>query len=705
MTRKYPWRRYWLPSDSILYLDDDAYLPDPAERYLASLNPGISDLAALREKPCKILSGESGMGKSSAVNADASDVQENPAGSGNQIVLVDIGGTTSLTDLQALILNDPVIREWNATDTGTINIHLDSLDEAIPAYSAIAKGLAFVFRQLRREGLRLTIACRTGEFPPVLDGDLDSFFGQDNVSRWQLLPLSRSDIRKAAVQNGIDADAFMEAVWRGNLQPLAARPITLDLLLRAARSGEALLTDVRALYERGCRELLSEYPGSSRSTQSHRLDIDQRMAVAGRVACVTVLGAQMVIDADPREGSDVGTVTARAIAGDQEMAKGNAFGVGYDDVLEVLKTGLFTATGKRFRWVHKSYEFMTARHICVSGMKTRNKVALVTAAGRVPAPLRGVAGWLTALDAAVRSEILRTDPEALLQSDLSLATDSQKAEVVSWLIREGEASSPLLYEFGISQKYRSLKHPELGAQLASVIESSTSMLARQCAIEVADACGVEALQPRLATLALDEREPLHLRIAAASSVGDHGDDVTRARLLPLAVMPVTGDEERLKVRALKAVWPKFCSWEDAKNALGGSDYSLTTGLGRFVGFDLLERMKAEEWAPALVWLADAGHPVSRLSAWSKFGDRLVDKAGRSDEATAHRAVVDVALARLLDFEDMFVDSGKHEDRTRAVARGFAAGRCCRSGAEARQQHLCRLAAGQHRKAPPDRSRF
>ena len=97
------------------------------------------------------------------------------------------------------------------------------------------------------------------------------------------------------------------------------------------------------------------------------------------------------------------------------------------------------------------------------------------------------------LDADVRSEILRTDPEALLRSDLSLATDSQKAEVVSWLIREGEASSPMLYEFGISQKYRSLKHPQLAAQLEPVIESSTSMLVRRCAIEVADACELETL--------------------------------------------------------------------------------------------------------------------------------------------------------------------------------------------------------------------
>jgi hypothetical protein len=108
---------------------------------------------------------------------------------------------------------------------------------------------------------------------------------------------------------------FMDGVWQGSLQPLAARPITLDLLLRAACSGEGFLTDVGVHYERGCRELLSEYPGSSRSTQPHRLDIDQRMATAGRFACVTVLGAQMVIDADPREDTDVGAVTARAIAG------------------------------------------------------------------------------------------------------------------------------------------------------------------------------------------------------------------------------------------------------------------------------------------------------------------------------------------------------------------------------------------------------
>ena len=99
----------------------------------------------------------------------------------------------------------------------------------------------------------------------------------------------------------------------------------------------------------------------------------------------------MVIDADPRENSNVGSVMARAIAGDQEIARGNAFGIGDDDVLEVLRTGLFTATGKRFRWVHKSYaEFMAARHICASGMKTRTKVALITATGRVPAYVEGL---------------------------------------------------------------------------------------------------------------------------------------------------------------------------------------------------------------------------------------------------------------------------------------------------------------------------
>jgi hypothetical protein len=448
----------------------------------------------------------------------------------------------------------------------------------------------------------------------------------------------------------------MGAVWEGDLQPLAARPITLDLLLRAALSGEALLKDVRELYERGCRELIREHPSSSRSTQIRLLDSDQGIAVAGRVACVTVLGARAIVNAETGTDGQLGAATAREIAGDQETANGNRFAVTEAGVLEVLRTGLFTAGGLRFRWAHKSYaEFLAAWRIRASGMPTRNKVLLVTSGGRVPAALRGVAGWLASLDGDVFSEILSMDPEAMLLADLSLATDEQKAEMVTWLLRQAESGSPLVHEWGVMWKYRGLKHPNLAAQLGPVIERSLFPSARYCAIQIADACKEGGLQANLASLVLRPSEPIHLRIAAASSVAEHGAPAVKARLLPLALqkdLPV--DEQRLQVQALTAVWPQSCSWAELRESIGASDHSLTGPLGRFIGFDLPEKMKPTDWPEALRWLSRQDHPVNGLSAWARCGDRIMRLAATSrNNPDLDGAIVDLLQSRLSKHEKMF----------------------------------------------------
>jgi hypothetical protein len=64
------------------------------------------------------------------------------------------------------------------------------------------------------------------------------------------------------------------------LQPLAARPITLDLLLSEATLGLELLPDISPLCERGCRRVLSERPESIRFTQPQATDADQKLAIA-----------------------------------------------------------------------------------------------------------------------------------------------------------------------------------------------------------------------------------------------------------------------------------------------------------------------------------------------------------------------------------------------------------------------------------------
>ena len=277
--------------------------------------------------------------------------------------LIDLGAVTSLTDLRTLLLGDLRVRSW-IDGGGIFHLCLDSLDEALPTYPGLPKALIGLIKELPKERLRLAIACRAGEFPPYLQGEFEADFGRQAVSGWYMAPLRQTDVELAARENGLDADTFLSAVRHRELQPLAARPITLDLLLGEATSGLELLPDIWPLYERGCRRLLSERPESIRFTQSQATDPGSEDGDCGSGACITMFGAYTAIDINPDSANQSGTVASKDIAGGQEIATGNPFPVPESRVQEVLKTAMFTASGQIFKWPHKSYgEFLAAWHL------------------------------------------------------------------------------------------------------------------------------------------------------------------------------------------------------------------------------------------------------------------------------------------------------------------------------------------------------
>lgn len=676
----YDWHRFWVPENAPLQLEDDAFLPDPGDKFFGPQNPDAAHLLQLQGEPCLILLGESGLGKTRAVQADFARLKAGWAGGPDRGALIDIGSVTSDVGLRSKLLDHAEIRTWRASADGTMHLYLDSLDEAVAANSKAHKVLIETLKEfpVSQGRLRLSMACRTDEFPPFLDKELAALFG--TVTRRKLAPLTKSDVRLAAKAHGIDPDQFMRAVSDGNQEAWAARPVTLGMLLEDFRPDEPP-KDIRALYERGCQTLIKERADSSRADEPRRLDdLNRRLALAGRIACTTVFSARAVISTAPPAGEPATTTTSE-IAGDTEVANGNPFAIGEGDVHEVLRTSLFTASGPRFQWAHKSYaEYMAARHVSASGMPLRNKVALITSGVRVPSALRGVAGWLTSLDDKVFDEILRLDPYTLLLSDLSLASDHNKAAIVAWLLNQAEDKSPVLHEWGFRWNYRKLKHTNLAHQLEPVLERSDQESARHCAIQIIEECGELGLQGKLATLALCPEVPLYSRIAAANSVVDHGDSQTRARLLPLALVdPLGGDEERLQVQALMAVWPECCTWHDLKTCLGSRDYPLTESMGRFVGFDVPRQMKVGDFAEALLWLSTSHHSFFNLSAWAKCADKLMDRAAREEDRLALSAIIDLLYARLTKHFRMF-DGSLLDDKSqlwpesmrRMIASGLVA---------------------------------
>jgi hypothetical protein len=64
------------------------------------------------------------------------------------------------------------------------------------------------------------------------DSGLPQLWGESQYAAVELLPLRRADVAQAAADAGLDSEAFLTAVGAVDAQPLAIKPITLNLLLK-----------------------------------------------------------------------------------------------------------------------------------------------------------------------------------------------------------------------------------------------------------------------------------------------------------------------------------------------------------------------------------------------------------------------------------------------------------------------------------------
>ncbi len=661
MKQLYPWRRFWLPEDVELTLENGAYLPDPEDDYGKFLNQDISSFSEIRDLRCTILLGEPGMGKSISLTAEFESARPNNADARRNSLLIDMGSVRTLQDVSSKIQANSQVAAWTE-GSGSLHLCLDSLDEALPAYSSLPKALIEILKELPLERLFLSVACRAGQFPRYLDQQLPLLFGEESVSRRHLAPLRQKDILLALERNGLDANKFMRGLSKGGIEALAARPVTLDLLIGLAEGNSELPKDVWSLYEKGCQHLLSEHPDSTRDPLLPLLSIEQKMAVAGRIACVMVLGAFAAADAGSSRSSGDHAITSAALAGGQERVGGTRFDVNEPVIAGVLKMGLFTASDLTFRWCHKSFsEFLAAYHVRTNSVAPSQVNLLLTRSGKVPPALRGVCAWLTQKDDTLFEKILTIDPEALFSGDLRSASDPQKEQLIEWLTKEAENDSPLIHEWHLSLSYSSLKHCRLSLQLGTVIDRSRSLTARHLAIIIATANRETGLQSLLTDLALDESQPMVLRIESASFVARCGNGQEKARLIPLALESSRLDaEQRLQASALAAVWPEHYTWSQVRTAVASIDPKTTTSIGRFLAFEFPQRVPEESLPEVLHWLAQLNPECSSgLSAWAVATDKLLNKAVRlsPNRPEMQQAIAAVLAARLSKHYRLFCDSG------------------------------------------------
>jgi predicted NACHT family NTPase len=621
--QSYDWKRFWCPRTGNLRWDYGGYLADPESEYGRYTNPEVVPFESIAEIPCLALLGEPGIGKSTAIKQAFDQV----AATEEVCLWFDLGEYSEV-DLCSEVFRNDTFQAW-LKGIQRLHLFLDSLDEGRLAIPNVAKILGRELKKCPCDRLYLRIACRTADWSISLEETLKQLWDENLVEVYELAPLRQVDIIKAAQANNLGPDKFLNEIRDKEVVPLAIKPVTLKFLLDTYSRDKQFPSIQKDLYFQGCGWLCKENNKDRRDAKlTGNLTAVQRMAVAARIAAITIFGNRVAILSD-RDYSDVPDkdVTVQELCGSKENIDGNEFQVGENEIEEVLGTGLFSSRGlHRMGWAHQTYaEFLAAWYLEQHQMTIAQIKSLIVHSddlnGKLVPQLHETAAWLAGMMPDVFREIMKADPDVLLRSDVATANVKDREALVENLLKlydEGKLLNRYLDNY---RRYRKLAHPGLVEQLRLYIRDlNKGFEARYVAIDIAEACELQALQDDLADVALDSSQPLEIRFNAASAICRIGNDAGKARLKPLAIGEAGDDAEvGLKHIALQAVWPANITTEEFFAAL-------TSPKNRYRGVvlgDFVQHLQPADLPVALTWI-EKQNPLQ--PSFEKLVDAILLKA-------------------------------------------------------------------------------
>lgn len=605
----YNWTRFWCPPTGKLIITDDGYLADPS-----FYNPEVVTFESLMEVPCLALLGEPGMGKSSAMRSERMRLDERIHGVGDQILWFDLRSYSSEDRLARNLFQHRQLLEWKQ-DSYHLHLFLDSLDEGLLRIETLAALLVEEFDKCDAKRLSVRIACRTVEWQGIqgiLEDGLRRHWGKDSLKIYELTPLRRAEVAEAASVEGLEAEAFLREVSDREAGPLAAKPVTLRHLLRVYKDRGQLPRTQQELYFDGCRLLCEETNPSYTSTRLRdEFTAEQRMAVAGRIAVCSVFANRSAVwaendtrDANPED------ITFKELRGGYELIGSEQLAVTHVEVREALNTGLFSSRGSpRMGWAHQTYaEFLAAWYLTQHQVSTSQLMSLLThpgnPEGKLVPQLHEVAAWVASMNTEVMRAIGSIEPDVLLRSDIAALDDASKESLVTDILRLYEEERSYDRDWSGYRRYRKLSHANLAAQLTYYIrDRGKNYLVRRIAVEIAEACGLTALQGELIDIVLDPSEDISLRSYAARAITTVADEATKLRLRPFIRDGAGGgNRDRLKGWALEAVWPQHITAAELFQVLTPPSISYAGSYTSFLSSDFLQHLQPSDLPIALEWV-------------------------------------------------------------------------------------------------------
>jgi hypothetical protein len=668
MATAFEWERFWCPRGDTIDLSDGGFLSDPDSKWGKYVHPNLVSFERLTEISCVALLGEPGIGKSWTLSCHARALKTSLR-EDEKLVYLDLRSFGDERRLMESLFESDVFEDWRKGD-GVLHVFLDSLDECLLRIDNVATLLADELPKQPVGRLRLRIACRTVPWPTILEKTCVSLFKDFNA--YEMAPLRRIDVQQAAEQSGINnPDIFMARIQELDVTSLAIKPVTLRFLISTYSHDGDFPKNHIELYERGCR-ILCEESNESRtgSGRRGRLSLDERLAIASRIAAVTQFGKRFAVyTGREAEGVPLEDVTVTDLSGGVEHAAGD-IAVSMEALWEVLDTGLFSSRGmNRVGWAHQTYaEFLAARYCKNRRMPIHQVRALLfhpADQGRRLIPqLHELAAWMSVMNPEILEAVANSDPEALLGAAAASLSDGQRALVVDSIMLQASKGRSLHLRWGLFWLYQKLRHPKLAEQLRPYINDPTKIIgARYVAVSIARACKVQDLGSDLADLALDTSADLSLRTAAAAAAAAVEDAMVRARLRPLAFGQAGEDaDDELKGSGLRALWPDLITGSELfalltppKNPNLGGTYS------SFMYDHAVLQMKTKDIPVALEWFSNQRHRQHLIGPIDRVMDRVIQIAWEHVyEPNVAQGYAAAILSRMKLYDELVNGDGRVE---------------------------------------------
>lgn len=605
----FPWRRFWTPAGTKVQLLDDGYLWEPKADRWNVINKELRTLDELAKVPCLILLGEPGLGKTHELKLAAEQIRS----STTNVWELDLPACEDSQDIKDIFAE--ASQAIGTTSQGVpIYIFVDGVDEDGLRTTKFTTLLTrFISRYPAREkDIKVRLTCRTRQWTTAWERSLRSIWpSDDEVLRYELTPLTRRDVKAAAVAYQLDADLFDQAITEKLLVPFARKPVTLLLLLKIFAAHQIFPQGQIKLYEQGCRELCIETPGEKRkkylASLGTKLTPDQKLGLAARLAYVSIFSGRYTIQLDElgsKYRSEPAVIKINDLHGEYETDGTSPFEVKPQHVVETItETNLFDAVSDvDFSWSQQTYpEFLSARYLADHRISIDKIMNLLLQNDKVIPQLVEVAGWLGAMRNDVFEHLLVNDPDFLFDDDKEISTTTNAERLFDLLIdacKKGKINK----RFGRPQ-LRRFACKGLEKKIKPLLSQRNELPAtRLLALDIADSCELKAVQAEIAKLALDDSMDIQVRKLAAYVVQDICDSNTKKKLKRLTKITSTTDPEgEVLGYSLLAVWPEHISSSELFSRLNEPFDGIAGGFARFLS-ELPETLQDEHLVDALDWV-------------------------------------------------------------------------------------------------------